>query len=78
MRADHAVLIRSRRCPGRRCLIDIEATHGDIADTVLLRHKALAADSNLDIFLPRVGTLEVRVNNGLVLLRILFREPLEF
>ena len=75
VRADHAVLESSRRCPGRRCFIDIESADGDVAHTGLRREEALAAYVDLDVLLVRILALEICIDNSLVCLRILLGVP---
>ncbi len=76
VRADHAVLVGCRRRPGRRCLVDVESLHSDIAPAGLRRHEALPAHVDLDLLLRGIRPAEVRVDHGLVRLRVLLGVPL--
>ncbi len=77
MRADHALLISSRRRPLRCGLLHRESGERDVVHVLLLRIEAVFADIDLDILLVRVRTLKIRVENGAIILLILLCVPCE-
>ena len=63
MRTNHTILISCRRCPGRSCFFNIKAGQGDEIHVLFTRHKTLPADVDLNLFFPRIFSLEVRINH---------------
>ena len=63
VRTDHAILIGGRRSPRRCCLFHIKSRQRNKIDVLFLRHKALSADVNLNLFFPRILPLEVRIDH---------------
>ena len=70
VRTHHAVLISCRRCPGRSCFFNIKAGQGDEIHVLFTGHKALPADIDLNLFLTRILSLEVRINNSFITLAL--------
>ena len=70
VRADHAVLERRRRSPGRCGLRHRKSGKCDIADAGLRREEAVAAHVDFHSLFVRVIPLEIRINHGLVALNL--------
>ena len=75
VRPDHAFLISRRRRPLCRGLGHRKAGKCNIADALLLRIETAAAHIDLHIFPARVKFLEVRIDDRLILRRILLGKP---
>ena len=76
MRPYHSVLICGGRRPVRCGLVDIESRNGDVADSVLLRHKASLSYVDFDFLFVRILSLKVTVEYRASV--FLFRKPLQF
>ncbi len=66
VRTNHTILISCRRRPGRSCFFNIKARQGNKIHMLFARHKALPADIDLDLFLTRILSLEIRINNRFI------------
>ena len=74
--SDHAVLESCRRRPCCCSFIDFESPGRDIADACFGRHEAPSADIDLHIFLIRIQTLKIGVDDRFIGICILFGIPL--
>ena len=75
MRSDHTILISCRRSPGSCCFCNYEATDCDISHTGFGWHKTLTAYVYLYIFFIWICSMEIRINDCLVFLLVLFCIP---
>ena len=75
VRSDHTILISCRRSPGSCCFCNYEATDCDISHTGFGWHKTLTAYVYLYIFFIWICSMEIRINDCLVFLLVLFCIP---
>ena len=77
VRAYHTVLESCRRSPVGSCFVDVKAVNPDIVDSGLRREEHVFADVDLNVFLCRIRTPEISVDNGLIGFFVLNGIPLK-
>ena len=75
MRADHTVLISSRRSPGSSCFCNSKTTDCNISYPGFRWHKAFTTYINFYIFLIWIFSMKISINYCLVFFLILFCIP---
>ncbi len=77
VRAYHTVLKSCRRSPVGGCLVDVKAVNPDIVNSGLRREEYIFTNVDLHVFLCRISTPEISVDNGLIGFLVLNGIPLK-